>query len=308
MPDVKTSLVRPHLDAAPAPDSAPSRSDLLHLARPKLATLGLVVVALAYVAARPAPFDIARFLLLLAGSALALCGASALNQVIERDLDALMRRTADRPLPAGRVAPLAATWYGVVLSVAGIGLLYLIGWLTAAIAAAGLLSYLLIYTPLKTRSAASTLVGAAPGAAPALMGWTAVTGVIDARGLALFAILFLWQIPHFLAIAWMYRSDYARAGFVTTAGEDPTGGTTARQILISCAALAPISILPSLLGMTSGLYLVVALGLALYLMRAARRFDVERSGDAARKLLRASVVYLPALLAALVFDVIAFGR
>ena len=282
----------------------PQLSDLLKLARPKLATLGLVVVVLAYVAAKPEPFDVGRFALLILGSTLALCGASALNQVMERNRDALMKRTAERPIPTGRVSPLAAGIYGVALSVSGLVLLVPVGVLTTLVAAGGLASYLLIYTPMKPYSSTSTLIGAVPGAVPALMGWTAATGGIDARGWSLFAILFLWQVPHFLAIAWMYRSDYSRAGFATLADDDATGGSTARQIVVSCALLAPVGVMPTVLGMTGGVYFIASLALAAYFLVFAIRFQRSKTGDAARRTLRASVIYLPALLAVLVFDVI----
>lgn len=307
---MKTSLAPTSIGAALPRRSTQLPSDLLQLARPRLATLGLAVIALAYVAAQPGSgtgsgsFGFARFGLLLFGSTLALCGASALNQVIERDLDSLMRRTEGRPLPSGRVSPVAAAVYGALLSGLGLAMLIPVGGLTAALAAGGLAAYLLVYTPLKRLTATSTLVGAVPGAVPALMGWTAVTGSVDLRGLSLFAILLLWQIPHFLAIAWMYRSDYARAGFVTLADSDPSGGTTARYVLVACAALAPVSAAPSFVGLTGGIYFVCAMALAAYFMIAAMRFNAQRSGQAARSLLRASVLYLPALLIVLVLDVL----
>ncbi len=303
---MKTSLTETGIGAATWRRSLPRAKDLLQLARPRLATLGLVVVALAYVAAQSVAqeFEPARFSLLLAGSTFALCGASAINQVMERDLDALMRRTENRPLPGGRISPATAAAYGAALSGLGLLLLLPVGAMTTAIAAGGLAIYLLIYTPLKRHTAASTLVGAVPGAMPALMGWTAMTGAVDSRGISLFAILFLWQIPHFHAIGWMYRDDYARAGFKTLGRSDPTGGSTARQILLACVAMVPVSALPSLFGLTGWFYLASAMMLAAYFMRAALRFNAERSGTAARNLLRTSVIYLPVLLLTLVLDVV----
>lgn len=298
------------LGAAGSPNRLPRPADLVQLARPRLAALGLVVVLLTSVAAANEPGSTAlgggRLVLLLVGSGLALCGASALNQVIERDQDGLMRRTERRPLPSGRVTPLGASVYGGAISAIGLLILTQVSSVTAAVAAGGLAAYVLAYTPLKRRSSSSTLVGALPGAAPALMGWTAMTGGVDARGMALFAILFLWQIPHFLAIAWMYRADYARAGFVTLGHADPSGRSTARQAVLACLALLPTSVLPSVLGMTGWLYLVSALALGLYFLRSAARFHAARSGVAARELLRASVLYLPALLVVLVADVLMF--
>lgn len=280
----------------------PSPEDLLALARPRLAGLGLVVVAVSYGAARPLPFDGPRFLLTLIGSGLALLGASALNQVLERDVDARMKRTADRPLPAGRVGPGVAAAYGLALSLAGLAILLWVEPLTALVAGLGELIYVLVYTPLKKRSSLSTIVGAVPGAVPALIGWSAATGGLERGGLTLFLLLFLWQMPHFLAIAWMYRADYERAGLRMLSTQDASGEQTAWQVLVWSVALVLVSLMPSFVGTAGLLYLAAAVLLGLYALRGALRFARTRTGTEARRLLKVSVTYLPLLLLALLVD------
>lgn len=288
----------------PAPSPPPTRrAILIALARPRLAVLGLIMVILSFfIAAPPEPW-LGRFLALLAGSFLALCGASALNQVIERGPDALMRRTAGRPLPAGQISPRAAAAYGLALSTAG--LLILARWvnpLTAACTALGLISYLLIYTPLKPRTTLATVVGAVPGAVPVLMGWAAAQGSLGAEAWILFLILFLWQLPHFLAIAWMYRADYARAGFSVLPNIDAAGDLTTRQVVNYGLALVPISLLPSLMGLTGALYFFGALALGLGYLACGLALARHRTGEAARRLLKASVYYLPLLFGLMALD------
>jgi protoheme IX farnesyltransferase len=287
----------------PAARRSTTAGDLMALARPRLAVLGLLVVALSYLIADPGGLPSPQLWLVLAGSLLALCGASALNQVLERGPDALMRRTANRPLPAGRISPGGATAYGLGLTVAGLLILAATGHSLAALCAAlGWAAYLFVYTPLKPRSSLSTLVGAVPGAVPVLIGWAAARGRLDAEAWALFGILFFWQLPHFLAIAWMYRADYARAGFRMLPVEAPDGGSTARQIIGYGMALVPVSLLPTLFGMAGSLYFVAALVLGLAYLGYGLHMGRQLTGQAARQLLRASVIYLPLLFVLLALD------
>ncbi|MEO8083056.1 MAG: heme o synthase [Ardenticatenales bacterium] len=281
-----------------APDVRLDR-DLLALIRPRLATLGLAIVVLSYVIARPEDADVRRFVVLLIGSALALCGSSVLNQVVEWRRDALMRRTANRPIATGRISPWAGGMYGGVLAAAGVTLLWGVEPLAAWAAVGGILSYVGVYTPLKVRTPLATIVGAAPGALPVLMGWAVARGRIDLAGWTLFAILFIWQLPHFLAIAWMYRADYVRAGFRILPEGDDEGRFVARQIVSSTTALVFASLLPLTVGMVTPLYAVVASGLGAAFLAATIAFARDRSGRNARRVLKASVIYLPLLFAAL---------
>jgi protoheme IX farnesyltransferase len=281
----------------------PAPADLVALARPRLAFLGLLMVAMSFFIAEPLKVDAGGFGALMVGSLLALCGASALNQVLERDIDGLMKRTADRPLPSGRVTPAAATAYGALLSLAGFAILaYANNGLTAGCALAGWLCYLFVYTPLKRRTSLCTVVGAVPGAVPVLMGWAAVTDRLGVDAWTLFAMLFLWQLPHFLAIAWMYRADYARAGLKMLPVEAPDGASTARQIVGYCLALVPVSLLPTLVGMASSVYFLGALILGLAYLWYGLHMGRQRTGLAARRLLRVSVIYLPLVFILLALD------
>ena len=247
--------------------------------------------------------DVVRLVNALVGTGLVAAGAGVLNQVLERDVDALMRRTADRPIPAGRIDPDAALTLGVVVAVAGLAYLALtVNLLTSMLGAATLAAYVFVYTPMKRISSLATLIGAIPGAVPPMMGWTAARDSIDAGAWALFGILFLWQLPHFLAIAWMYRADYERGGFPMLPVLDPEGGRTARQMILYAAALVPVSLAPSALGLTGEVYFLGALALGLAFLGFAFAFDRARSGRAARHLLLVSVIYLPAILAVMVLD------
>ncbi len=231
------------------------------------------------------------------GTALVAAGASTLNQYMERDLDARMRRTQNRPLPQKRLTPRSAFIFGVTLAVLGLALLaFGVNRLTSLIAVISLLSYLLAYTPLKTRTSLSTLVGAIPGALPPVMGWTAARGTLAPHAWILFAILFLWQLPHFLAIAWMYKDDYARAGFPMLPVIDPDGGSTARMIILYTAILLPVTLLPAQAGLVGFSYFYGALGLGLVFMGVSVLTAFFRTPAHARRLLLASVIYLPILL------------
>jgi protoheme IX farnesyltransferase len=239
----------------------------------------------------------------LLGTALVASGTSAFNQVREVDVDGRMRRTQDRPLPSGRISLAGAAVFAGALSVLGIAeLLLYTNALTAALAAFTLVSYVGLYTPMKTRSHASTVVGAVPGALPPLGGYTAAAGAIGFPGLALFAILFVWQLPHFFAIGWRHRADYERAGVKILPVVDPSGRRTARQTLLWTAVLLPISLLPSLAGAAGVVYALGAFILTLFFLRSSLRFARETTDTRARSLFLASIGWLPAILLLLVLD------
>lgn len=287
------------------PRAAPA--DYLALTKPRIVAMVLVTVAAGYVLAPPSAMSGAARMLVLAhllvGTALVAAGTNALNQVWERDVDAHMRRTAGRPLPTGRLSVAEATVFAVgagLLGVAYLGLL--VNRLTATIAAATLVSYVLIYTPLKRRTALATLVGAVPGALPIVGGWTAGGGSLDARAWLLFALLFLWQLPHFLALGWIYREDYARAGLPTLSAGDPDGRRTFRQAALDAAALLAVSLAPTLIGMTGAFYFIGAIGLSTWLLWTSGACARNPSTDRARRLFRATLVYLPSILLLLIVD------
>ena len=239
----------------------------------------------------------------MTGIALLSSGIATLNQYMERDLDRLMRRTADRPLPSGKLAPWEALCFGVGLTVmAEVYLAALVNPLSALLGLTVIAGYLFAYTPLKTRSTFSTLVGAFPGAVPPLIGWAAARGTVGVEAWVLFAILFLWQFPHFLAIAWMYREDYARAGILMLPVVEPEGRVTAQQIIVYTLMLLPVSLLPTLLGTSGRIYLFGAIVLGLLFLYASVRAAFSKSRQQARQLLLASVIYLPLLFGLMVFN------
>jgi protoheme IX farnesyltransferase len=239
----------------------------------------------------------------LVGTALVAAGTNALNQYVERDLDAKMHRTRTRPLPAGRMTPRAALVFSSAIAI--LGTLYLgvlVNWLTAALGAFTLTSYIFVYTPLKRVSTICTLIGAIPGAIPPLMGWTAVTNELSLGGWIAFGILFLWQLPHFMAISWMYRDDYARGGFAMLSVRDENGAAVARQAIYYSLALLAVSVLPSIFGMTGAVYLVGAAAAGTALLAAAIRFFFDRSVRIARSLFMISNLYLLTVMLLLVVD------
>jgi protoheme IX farnesyltransferase len=239
----------------------------------------------------------------LLGTALVCGGTSTLNQVWERDRDARMRRTAQRPLPAGRLGAGEAQLFGVSLAIAGLlELALFVNLLAALVAAATLALYLFVYTPLKTRTWLCTVVGAVPGALPPVIGWAAARGTLDAGGWALFLILFVWQLPHFYAIAWMYRDDYARGGFPMLAVVDPDGIGTGRQIVSWTAALLPASLLPALMRLSGPLYAGGALVLGVAFVVLGLSLAARCNAPRARRVFLWSILYLPALLVLLVVD------
>ncbi len=270
-------------------------SDFVALAKPRLNLLVVATAGAGYFLGA-GRLDPAVLFHTIVGTALVAGGAAAFNEIIERDTDALMRRTRTRPLPMQRLEPAPATWFAFTLSV--LGLLQLAAGasaLAAGVALASLVSYVLIYTPMKRRSPMATLVGGIPGALPPLIGWTAASGELPAGAWVLFAIVFLWQMPHFLAIAWLCREDYARAGLRMLPVVEPDGRSTAQQTLLYAAVLIPASLLPTAVGLAGRVYFAGAALLGLAFLALAVRFAVRRDRAAARQLFLGSIVYLPLL-------------
>src|SRR3989454_5963562 len=271
----------------------------MELTKPRITLLVLVTTLVGFYMASRDGIDLLLLFHTILGTALVASGASALNEYLERDLDARMTRTRNRPLPDGRLLPAEALIFSAAISAAGVAyLLYFVNALTAALGAVTLAGYILVYTPLKTRTALCTLIGAFPGAAPPMMGWTAATGRIDAVALSLFAILFLWQMPHFFAIAWIFTEDYVRAGFSMHVSGERTG----RQIIFFCCVLIPVSVLPTVFGLTGMTYLIGAIVMGFIYLGYGFAVALFRSNTYARRLLRISVIYLPALLVLMMFD------
>jgi protoheme IX farnesyltransferase len=289
--------------AAASLAGAPSRAaDFVELAKPRITSLVVLTAAAGYALGAPA-FRALTFLAVLVGTALVAGGASAWNQYVERDADARMRRTRGRPLPAGRLAAPEALAFALALSAAGLAVLALgANGLTAALGLAALASYVFAYTPLKRVTSLCTVVGAVPGAIPPMMGWAAARGTLDRTAWALFAILFLWQLPHFLALAWLYRDDYARAGFPMLAVSDSDGGSTGRQTLLYAAALLPVTLAAGLFAGAGRVFLWGALVAGAMFLAGAALFARRRDAAWARRLFLASVLYLPAVLGLMVFD------
>jgi len=271
--------------------------DLIALAKPRLNTLVVATTAGGYYMAGPAELDMTRLALTCLGTALVASGASAANQVYERDTDRLMARTRTRPMADGRMRVAEALVFAAVMTVAGLSLIWAVATPEAVwVAAATVVSYVAIYTPLKRRTSFSTVVGAVPGALPPLIGWAAVRGSVSGiEPWSLFFIMFLWQLPHFLAIAWMYREDYSRAGLPMLSVLDPNGAVSGRQAVLWAASLVPFGLLPYLLDMTTGVYAVGSLILGLGQLALAAAFARHRSTANARTLFFASIVYLPLL-------------
>ena len=289
------------------PVSASSERSLFsmisELVKARLTVLVLLTTLVGLYLGMQGPMDYLLMVHTLLGTALVAGGASALNQLLERDHDALMRRTASRPLPSGRMTPEAVLFFGAMISAAG--LVYLavaVNPITSFLGAITLVSYLFLYTPLKRVTSLNTAVGAIPGALPPLMGWTAARGQINGEGWALFAILFFWQLPHFLAIAWMYRDEYARAGYAMLPVVDPNGERTARQTVCHTLGLLPVSLFPFLFKMVGPVYCLGALVLGLMFLGFAIAFSRHMTQARARHLFYASIIYLPLLLGLMVLD------
>ena len=284
-------------DVASAPLAIERRSgslvaDYVQLAKPRLNLLVVATSAAGYYLGGPPSTDLALMAQAVAGTALVAGGAAVLNQLYERNTDALMRRTRLRPLPDGRVSPADARLFGLGLTIAGLLLLAArANLLAAGLAFATVFVYLIIYTPMKLLTPASTLIGAVPGALPALIGWSASHGGVGLGGLTLFAIVFLWQIPHFMAIAWLYRDDYRKAGFPMLSVIDSGGTRSGRQAVLFAAALIPVSLVP----ITAAVSFVLILALGLVQLGLAVRFAITRSDASARALFVGSITYLPLL-------------
>src|SRR5258705_664373 len=275
----------------------------LELTKPRLTFLIVLTAAAGFALASQARIDYSGLVRAMVGIALWSSALAAINQYMERDLDALMRRTANRPLPSGKLRPGEGVAFGSGLTgVAELYLAVLVNPLTAGLGLTVIAGYLFAYTPLKTRTSLSTMVGAFPGAVPPLIGWAAARGTIGLEAWVLFAILFLWQFPHFLAIAWMYREDYARAGILMLPVVEPEGRVTAQQIIVYTLMLLPVSLLPALLGIAGRIYLIGAIVLGLLFLCASMRAAFSKSRQQARQLLLASVIYLPLLFGLMVFN------
>lgn len=271
------------------------------LTKPGITRMVVLTAAAGFYLATRGPLDIFLLLHTLVGTALVASAAGALNQLVERDADGRMRRTARRPIPSGRISTAAAVTFSAVVAALGLAqLLAFVNATTALIVALSLVSYVFVYTPLKRRTWVSTVVGAVPGALPILAGWAGAGTPLDARAWALFAVLFLWQMPHFYALAWVYREDYIRGGFRMLTAFDPTGRRTVRQVILYTAALLAASVLPYTLGVAGAGYLWGALGLGAAFLFLGGALARERTDNSAWKLFFGSIVYLPALLILLV--------
>src|SRR2546423_302637 len=278
-------------------------SAYIELTKPRITFLIVLTSAAGYFLGARGPIDYLNLLHALAGITLLSSGIATLNQFMERDLDGLMRRTSLRPLPSGRLQPFEALFLGIWLTtIAEAYLAFLVNPITAAFGLSVIVGYLFLYTPLKTRTSLSTAIGAFPGAMPPLMGWTAARGEIDVAAWVLVAILFLWQFPHFLAIAWMYREDYGRAGIRMLPVVEPDGRVTGQQIILYSLMLVPVSLLPALLGISGRIYLCAALILGLLFLGSSIRAALSKSNQHARQLLLASVLYLPLLFGVMVLN------
>jgi heme o synthase len=278
-------------------------SDFFELTKPRIVLMVLVTALVGYYAGSERIPDYLRLLQVLIGTALAAGGTLTLNQFIERDIDAMMERTRRRPLPDARVQPQDALWFGMALTLLGLGYLaVVVNPLSAVVAGAITLSYLLVYTPMKRYSSLCVPLGAVPGALPPVIGWVAARGELSVDAWVLFAILFLWQIPHTLAIAYLYREDFAKAGIQFLPVIEPDGESTKRQILIHCAALLVVSLLPTLIGLAGASYFIAAFILGAGFLASGVKLVMAPTRAGARRLLFASLIYLPVLLLVMALD------
>ena len=277
--------------------------DFFELTKPRITALVLVTAAAGFFLGSGTGFDPILFVNAIVGIALVAAGTSAMNQVLERDVDALMLRTRGRPVPAGRIAAISAAVFSGLL--AGLGVVYLammVNVLTATLAAICFVMYDFVYTPLKRVHSFSTVVGAIPGALPILGGWTAASGELEPGGWALFMIMFLWQLPHFLALAWLLREDYSAAGLQMLTVGDERGVKTRHQTLIYTLVLLPVTLVPTMIGLAGPIYFIGAVLLGAGFVWCAARFSWRISTERAKRLFRYSILYLPALLLLLVLD------
>jgi protoheme IX farnesyltransferase len=299
------SASRSHAEAATGV-SAKSHSragDFVTLTKPRLNFLVLLTTAAAYSLGAGPGSTLSDLIHTLLGTFLVAGGAAALNQVWERKTDRLMRRTQTRPMADMRMTVAQGTTFGLALTIIGAAeLAWFINPLSAIVALLTTASYVLFYTPLKLRTSLSTIAGALPGALPAVIGWAAATNTLSIEGWVLFGIVFMWQMPHFLAIAWMYRDEYARAGMPLLPVIEPDGRSTGRQAVLYTAALIPLSLMPTGVGLATARYLVGAIALGAVLMFLSVEFSAKRDLPTARRLFFGSILYLPILWALLVFD------
>jgi protoheme IX farnesyltransferase len=273
------------------------------LTKPRIAFMLVLTAAAGFYLGSDAAFDWRVFLNSMVGITLLAFGVASLNQFLERNIDGLMQRTAKRPLPAGKLSGAEALAFGALLClISEVYLAFLVNPLTALLGVVVIVGYVLLYTPLKTRTTASTAIGALPGAMPPLMGWTSAANEITLGAWVIFAMLFLWQFPHFLAIAWMYREEYAKAGILMLPVVEPDGKITARQIVIFTALLFPVSLMPFFIGIAGWIYLVGAALLGLWFLYSSIIAAREKTVPQARKLLLVSVLYLPLIYALMVFN------
>ena len=278
-------------------------SDFVSLTKPEITFLVTISAFAGYILGFSGDINYSTLLALLFGVAFSSSGGAALNHYVERDRDRQMKRTDDRPLPSGRITPLSALLFGAICSLIGLTLLFLFtNVLTTVLAGLTILLYVLLYTPLKTRTKYNTLVGTIPGALPALGGWTAASGSLGLGGWIIFSILLIWQLPHFFALAWMYRKDYDRAGFQMLPVVEPDGRSTANQVLVSSILLLIVCLLPSAVGLTGMIYFAGAFAISSWLLLTSIRFHQSLSNNAARKVLKASVIHIPVLVILLVID------
>ena len=299
---MKTASIRA-VDQIETPELSRGRfvADFTELVKARLTLLVLLTTAVGFYVGAESPLDYFAFFHVVFGTAAAAAGAAALNQWWERRLDALMHRTRTRPIPGGRMRPFEALVLGAFLSIFGVGYLAIAcNILSSVLAAVTVAIYIFAYTPLKRTSTANTIVGAIPGAIPPMIGWAAARGTIDAGAWSLFAILALWQLPHFFAIAWMYRDDYSRAGFRMISSDDRSGERSASQSVFFCILLLVVAGLPAFLGIVTMFYLPVELALGGFFIAVAMRFLRQRTAASARMLFITSIIYLPLLLGALV--------
>jgi protoheme IX farnesyltransferase len=275
----------------------------IELTKPRITWLIVMSAAIGYYFGHSGAWDVWGVINTLLGTGLVASGTAALNQWYEREADRKMRRTQMRPLPSGRLTAAQALWFGIGLAVVGgLELGFGVNWLASGLCLATLALYLFLYTPLKQKTWWSTTIGAIPGAMPPLIGFAGAADKLTPEAWVLAAILFLWQFPHFYAIAWMYREDYSRAGIKMLPVVEPDGESTARQILLYSVLLIPISLLPKWMGMAGTVYLVGALTLGLWFLYSGVRVSLDRTKVRARKVLLTSVVYLPVLYALMVLD------
>lgn len=275
----------------------------VELTKPRIALMLVIVAAAGFYLGTPRSFDFVLFVTAMIGITLLAFGVATLNQYFEKDIDKLMTRTLRRPIPTGRVSPSEALAFGIIQCTISICyLFFLVNPLTAVLGLTVIVGYVFLYTPLKTRTTASTAIGAIPGAMPPLMGWTAAAGEITLPAWALFTMLFLWQFPHFLAIAWMFRDDYAKAGIKMLPVVEPSGRMTARQIVLFAIMLVPVSLAPFFMGISGWIFLVGASLLGIWFLLESCRMAMSRTSEKARRLLLVTVLYLPLIFGLAVID------